>query len=77
MKNVFSGKLRPMLRVLLLLLAVLMPIGLVYAFGAWSLLALFGAVAATLLLSTRKARGAEVTQGGRLTGYHTTTTASF
>lgn len=54
-----------------------MPVCLVYAFGAWSLLALFGAAAATLLLSTRKARGAEATQGGRLTGYHTTTTANF
>lgn len=66
-----------MLRVLFLVLAVLMPIGLVYVFGAWSLLALFGAAAATLLLSTRKAGGAEATQGGRLTGYHTTTTANF
>jgi hypothetical protein len=66
-----------MLRVLFLILAVLMPIGLVYAFGAWSLLALFGTAAATLLLSTRKARGDEATQGGRLTGYHTTTTANF
>jgi hypothetical protein len=62
-----------MLRPLLLLLAVLMPIGLVYAFGAWILLALFGVTAATLLLSTRQARGAEATQGGRHTGYHTTT----
>ena len=50
-----------------------MPIGLVYAFGAWILLALFGVTAATLLLSTRQARGAEATQGGRHTGYHTTT----
>jgi hypothetical protein len=66
-----------MLRALFLLLAVLVPIGLVYAFGAWILLALFGATAATLLLSTRKARGAEATQGGRLTGYHTTTMGDF
>jgi hypothetical protein len=66
-----------MFRVLFLILAVLMPIGLVCAFGAWSLLALFGLAAATLLLSTRKARGPEATQGGRLTGYHTTTTANF
>ena len=66
-----------MLRALFLLLAVLVPIGLVYAFGAWTLLALFGVTAATLLFSTRKARGAEATQGGRLTGYHTTTTANL
>ncbi|VTU25593.1 hypothetical protein SRS16CHR_03690 [Variovorax sp. SRS16] len=66
-----------MFRALFLLFAVLLPIGLVYAFGAWTLLALFGVMAATLLFSTRKARGAEATQGGRLTGYHTTTTANF
>ncbi|MDM0035317.1 hypothetical protein QTI33_24490 [Variovorax sp. J22P271] len=66
-----------MLRVLFLILAVLMPIGLVYAFGAWSLLVLFGAAVATLLLSTRKAQGAEATQGGNLTGYQTTTSANF
>ena len=62
-----------MLRTLFLLLAVLMPIGLVYAFGAWILLALFGVAGATLIFSTRRARGDEATQGGRLTGYHTTT----
>ena len=66
-----------MVRMLSLLLAVLLPVGLVYAFGVWVLLVLFGVAAATLLLSTRKARGAEATQGGRLTGYHTTTTASL
>ncbi|GAA4345750.1 hypothetical protein GCM10023165_30030 [Variovorax defluvii] len=66
-----------MFRVLFLLLCVLMPIGLVYAFGAWSLVALFAIAAATLLFSTRKGRGAEATQGGYLTGYHTTTTATF
>jgi type III secretory pathway component EscV len=66
-----------MFRALFLILAALVPIGLVYAFGAWTLLALFGVTAATLLFSTRKARGAEATQGGRLTGYHTTTTANF
>jgi hypothetical protein len=57
--------------------AVLVPVGLVYAFGVWILLALFGLTAATLLFSNRKARGAEETQGGRPTGYHTTTTASL
>ncbi|WP_436317308.1 hypothetical protein [Variovorax sp. LjRoot84] len=66
-----------MLRALLFILAALVSIGLVYAFGAWTLLALFGMAAATLLFSTRKARGAEATQGGRLTGYHTTTAANF
>ena len=66
-----------MLRVLFLILSVLMPIGLVYAFGAWTLFALFGMAGATLLFSTKKAQGAEATQGGRLTGYHTTTMASF
>lgn len=66
-----------MFRPLFLLLAVLVPIGLVYVFGAWTLLALFGGTAATMFFSTRKARGAEATQGGRLTGYHTTTTANF
>lgn len=66
-----------MLRALFLILAALVPIGLVYVFGAWSLLALFGMTAATLLFSTRKARGAEATQGGRLTGYHTTRAANF
>ena len=66
-----------MFRALFFLLAVLAPIGLVYVFGAWTLLALFGVTAATLLFSTRKARGAEATQGGRLTGYNTTTTANL
>ena len=66
-----------MFRALFLLLAVLVPIGLVYAFGAWTLLALFGLMAATLLFSTRKGRGVEETQGGRLTGYNTTTTANL
>ena len=66
-----------MVRTLFLLLAVLLPVGLVYAFGAWVLLALFGVAGATLLSSTRKARGAEATQGGRLTGYHTTTMEDF
>ena len=66
-----------MLRPLFFLLAVLAPIGLVYAFGAWTLIALFGATAATLLFSTRRACGAEATQGGELTGYDTTTTANF
>ena len=66
-----------MLRTFFFLLAVLVPIGLIYAFGARVLLALFGMAAATPLFSTRKARGAEATQGGRLTGYHTTMTADF
>ena len=66
-----------MLRTLFFLFAGLVPIGLVYAFGVWILLALFGLAAATLLFSTRKARGAEETQGGRLTGYHTTMTAGL
>ncbi|NDZ17171.1 hypothetical protein C7T35_38160 [Variovorax sp. WS11] len=65
-----------MLRALFFLLVLLVPIGLVYAFGVWILLASFGLAAATLLFSNRKGRGAEETQGGRLTGYHTTTTAS-
>jgi hypothetical protein len=59
-----------MFRALFLILAALVPLGLVYAFGAWTLIGLFGVTAATLLFSTRKARGAEATQGGRLTGYH-------
>lgn len=66
-----------MLRALFFLFAVLIPIGLVYAFGVWILLALFWLTAATFFFSTRKGRGAEETQGGRLTGYHTTTTASL
>ena len=66
-----------MVRTLFLLLAVLLPVGLVCAFGIWVLLALFGVAAATLLLSTRKARGAEATQGGKLTGYHTTMMADL
>jgi hypothetical protein len=66
-----------MFKALFLLLAVLLPIGLVYVFGAWILLVVFGLTAATLLFSTRKARGDEETQGGRLTGYHTTTTAGL
>lgn len=66
-----------MVRMLFLLLAVLLPVGLVYAFGPWVLLALFGVAARRSLFSTRKARGAEATQGGRLTGYHTTTMADF
>jgi hypothetical protein len=66
-----------MLRALFFLLAVLAPIGLVYVFGVWILLALFGLTAATLLFSTRKGRGAEESQGGRLTGYRTTTSANL
>jgi hypothetical protein len=66
-----------MLRAFFLLLAVLVPVGLVYAFGWWVLLALFGVSAATLFLSTRQASGTEATQGGRLTEYGTTTTANF
>ncbi|MEJ8815851.1 hypothetical protein WKW77_32645 [Variovorax ureilyticus] len=66
-----------MVRTLFLLFAVLLPVGLVFAFGAWVLLALFGVAAATLLLSTRKARGAEATQGGMLTGYYTTMTGDL
>ena len=62
-----------MFKALFFLVAVAAPIGLVYAFGAWVLLALFVVMAVTLLVSTRKASGAEETQGGRLTGYHTTT----
>ncbi|MDM0109227.1 hypothetical protein QTH97_30110 [Variovorax sp. J22R24] len=66
-----------MLRPLFLLLAVLLPIGLVYAFGVWILFALFALTAATLLISTRKARGAEETQGGMLTRYDSTRSASL
>lgn len=66
-----------MFRVLFLILSALMPAGLVYAFGVWTLLALFGMASATLLFSTREARGTEAKQGGRLTGYHTTTMTSF
>ncbi|WP_077003115.1 hypothetical protein [Variovorax sp. KK3] len=66
-----------MLRLLFLISSLLMPIGLVYAFGIWSLFGLLGIAGATLLFSTRKARGTEATQGGRLTGYSTTTMANF
>ncbi|SCK57259.1 hypothetical protein VAR608DRAFT_6028 [Variovorax sp. HW608] len=66
-----------MLRAFFLLLAVLVPVGLVYACGWWVLLALFGVSATTLFLSTRQASGAEETQGGRLTEYGTTTMSNF
>ena len=66
-----------MLRILLLLLATVVPICLVYAFGFWVLLAFLALAAATFAFSTGKARGPEATQGGQLTGYNTTSFAKF
>jgi len=66
-----------MFRALLLLLVVLGPVWLVYTFGLWLLVAFVVLVAATFIFSTGKARGPEATQGGGLTGYHTTTHADF
>ena len=42
---------------------------LTYFFGWWVLAVSLALVAAVFLLSNGKARGAEATQGGRLTGY--------
>ena len=61
-----------MFRTLLLLLAVLVPIGLVYLLGFWVLLAFPVLAGATFFISNGKGRGREATQGGRLTGYRTT-----
>jgi hypothetical protein len=71
------GQTDGMLRALLLLLVALGPIWLVYTFGFWLLVAFVVLTAATFVFSTGKARGPEETQGGRLTGYHTTTPADF
>jgi hypothetical protein len=62
-----------MFRAMLLLLVVLGPLWLVYMFGLWLLVAFVVLVGATFVLSTGKPQGPEETQGGRLTGYHTTT----
>jgi hypothetical protein len=66
-----------MFRALLLLLVALGPLWLAYTFGVWWLVAFFALAAATFLLSTGEARPSEENQGGRLTGYHTTTFADF
>jgi hypothetical protein len=63
---------RRMLRALLLLLAVLIPVGLIYLFGFWVLVAVPVLAGATFVISNGKGRGREATQGGRLTGYRTT-----
>ena len=61
-----------MLRLTILVTALVMPIALVYAAGAWALAACAVAAAAVLLFSSRAARGIENHQGGRLTGYRST-----
>jgi hypothetical protein len=66
-----------MFRVTLLLLVILGPIWLVHTLGLWVLFAFLVLTAATFVLSNREARGAEITQGGGLTGYHTTNFADF
>jgi hypothetical protein len=66
-----------MFRAMLLLLVALGPIWLVYTFGLWLLVAFVALAGATLLFSTGKAQGREETQGGRLTGYDTTTLSDF
>jgi uncharacterized protein (DUF58 family) len=66
-----------MFRALLLLLVALGPLWLVYTFGVWLLVAFVALTAATFVFSTGKARPSEEDQGGRLTGYRTTTFADF
>ncbi len=61
-----------MVKALLLLIAAAGPLWLAYLFGFWMLLGFAALAAATLLVSNGKARGIEETEGGRLTGYTTT-----
>lgn len=63
-----------MFRTLLLVLIVAVPIGLVYLFGFWLLVALALLAGATFLFSTSRA---EEHQSGPLTGYGTTGYADF
>jgi hypothetical protein len=66
-----------MFRALLLLLVALGPLWLVYMFALWLLVAFVALAAATFMFSTGKAHPSEENQGGRLTGYRTTTFADF
>ena len=66
-----------MLRAIFFLSSALVSIGLVYAFGVWVLLALFGAMVATLLFSTKKVSDVELPQGDGSTGYQSTVAARF
>lgn len=66
-----------MFRTLLFALLIALPIGLVYLFGFWVLVAIAVVAGVTLLLSSGRARGIEETQGGLHTGYSTTTYADF
>ncbi len=61
-----------MFTALLLLLAIAGPMALAWFFGWWVLALPLVLVAAVFLFSTGKARGAELRQGGRLTGYSET-----
>lgn len=61
-----------MLRITFLLFALLLPVGLVYAAGAWALLGGAALVGALFVFSSRAASGDELTQGGRLTAYSST-----
>lgn len=58
-----------MIRIAFVMFALLLPVGLVYAAGAWSLLVGVALVGCLFLFSSRQASGTEITQGGRLTGY--------
>ncbi len=69
-----------MLRAILVLSSALVSIGLVHAFGFWVLLALFGAMLATLIFSTRNVGelpDAQEEPRERHTGYRTTSVAPF
>ncbi|MDM0111073.1 hypothetical protein QTI66_02880 [Variovorax sp. J22R133] len=67
-------------RALILLVALLVPVLLIWFFGWWGvgvLLVMSALVALTVLFSTGKARGREETQSGDRTGYRTTSFADF
>jgi hypothetical protein len=66
-----------MFRTLLLAFILAVPIGLVWLFGFWVLVAFSVLAVATLLFSAGRAIGVEEDQGGRLTGYGTTSYADF
>ncbi|AMM25274.1 hypothetical protein [Variovorax sp. PAMC 28711] len=51
---------------------VLLPAALVYIAGPWALAVVAVLTIGVFLLSTRQGEGAEVNQGGRLTGYGNT-----
>jgi len=66
-----------MLRTTLLLLSALLSIGLVYAVGAWPLLAMFAVMIAAVVFSTGELRGAEGAQERLPMGAHSTMAANL